>query len=613
MANNSQPGNKNVITRKDYLLGWLKLLTIRLPSVVKGALGVLTIDKKQTTWASLLESSAQAYPDNIFLKSEEAYLTYKEYNEAVNRYANYLISLGIKKGDTVVMHMENRSEMLIIYSAIAKTGAVSSMINTNLRGKALLHLLNLNPGNILIIGEEMMDVFWEVKSDVTSVDDQKFFYIPDKDNKPAPDGFIDLKEAVRGCSTGNPSTVKDIKPDDILTYIFTSGTTGGMPKAAIINHKRAIGSAYFSGRTVMNMKSADTIYVPLPFFHSNALLLSWPTILPAGASIAIRRKFSVQKFWDDTRKYNATAFCYIGELCRYLINSPAKPDDQENPLKMGIGNGLRPDIWDEFKSRFGIPKIFEIYAASESNFIFINIFNFDHTVGTCITPYAIVEYDIERDEPVRDENGFMQKVKVGESGLMLGKVTKLIPFVGYTNEEATNKKLFRDVFKKGDVWFNSGDLIRDIGYQHAQFVDRLGDTFRWKGENVSTTEVEEVVNSFEQVSGSTVYGVTIPGADGRAGMASIISHISVEEFGFDRFSKSLIESLPHYAVPKFVRVHSELETTATFKPKKYNLQKDGFDPDKVDDPVYVLLPDESNYRPMTKEIHQGILNGKYRF
>ncbi|GAG75179.1 unnamed protein product, partial [marine sediment metagenome] len=284
---------------------------------------------------------------------------------------------------------------------------------------------------------------------------------------------------------------------------------------------------------------------------------------------------------DEIRKYKATAFPYVGEVCRYLMNQPPSPEDLKNSVRVVIGNGLRPEIWMDFKKRFNIPKIGEFYAAVDGNGSFANLLNFDCTVGTCATSYAIVKYDIDEDKPIRGEDGFMQKVDIGETGLCLFQSAGAMQSRGYTDEKATESKLFRDVFKKGDVWFNSGDLLRDIGCDHAQFIDRLGDTFRWKGNNISTTEVEEVLNVFDQISLSTVYGIQIPHTDGRVGMAAIVPTVNLENFDFKGLATSFKNNLPNYAVPLFLRFKSNLSTTATFKLKKGELKQENINLEKL--------------------------------
>ncbi len=613
MPDKNHAKQNDLITLTQYVKGWLSI-SWRLPSIIRTTRHLFNIDNQnRESWGSMLEENAKKFPNNVAIKSEEANFTYKEYNEWSNRYAHYFISQGLKKGDSAVVFLENRPGLLIVYSAMAKIGAINTMINTNLRQDSLRHCLTLNPATVFIIGEEVLDAFEEVKPDLNIQPYKNIYFLSDSGEKSAPAGFIDLKNAVEECPVSNPSTTPLVKPKDTIAYVFTSGTTGGMPKAAIITHSRLVRSSYYNGKIVLNLKPEDTIYVPLPFFHTNALALSWPCIFANGSAVAIRRKFSVSNFWDDVRKYNATVWCYIGELCRYLMNQPPQPGDRKNPLKKIIGNGLRPDIWKNFKKRFWISKVYEIYGAAESNLYFVNILNLDCTVGTCKLPYAIVKYNVDEDEPLRGENVFMQKVKVGETGLLLGEITEENPFVGYISREATESKIFRDVFTKGDVWFNTGDLIRDIGFSHVQFVDRIGDTFRWKGENVSTTMVEEVADIHSKISMSAAYGVLMPGGDGRAGMAAIISETKPEDFDFKDLAEHFQRVLPSYSVPKFIRFKTEFEYTSTHKIKKVNLKKEGFNPRIMTDPLYVLLPSESAYKPLTKRIYAEIMEGKYRF
>jgi citronellyl-CoA synthetase len=604
---------EDIISLKDYVKGWLSI-SWRLPTIIRTTKHILNIENEnRESWGSMLEENALKFSSNIAIKSEQARLTYKEYNEYVNQYANYFISQGLKKGDTVAVFLENRPELLILYSAIAKVGAINSMINTNLRQESLLHSLTLNPTHICIVGEEVLNAFEKIKDRLNLGLDLNFYFLPDIKRQIIPDDFIDLKEAVRNYPVTNPATTSEVKPNDTIAYVFTSGTTGGMPKAAVITHGRLIPSMYYNGKIVLNVKPTDTIYVPLPFFHTNALALSWPCIFAKGACVAIRRKFSASNFWDDVCKHNATICCYVGEICRYLMNQPVKSDNSDNPLEKIIGNGLRPDIWKDFKERFGISKVYEIYGAAESNLYFVNILNLDCTVGTCRLPYAIVQYNIDEDKPIRGENGFLEKVDVGETGLLLGEITEISPFAGYTSKAETESKIFREVFAKGDAWFNTGDLVRNIGFGHIQFVDRTGDTFRWKGENVSTTEVEKVADTFHQVSMSTTYGVAMPGGEGRAGMVVVVLVNEVEELNTKAIAGHFQRNLPSYAVPKFIRIKTELEYTATHKIKKVNLKKEGFNLDEVNDPLFVLLPGESAYRPLTKPLYDEVIDGKYKF
>lgn len=613
MSDDSLSKDEGLISFFDYLKGWSGL-SWRLPTLLRTQKQMANIGiENRESWGSMLEENAEKFPDNPAIKSEETCLSYREYNEAVNRCANYFISQGITKGDVACIFLENRPALLVVYSAMAKIGAVNSMINTNLRQDSLRHCLSLHPANIYIIGEEVIDAFEEVKNELELRPEQALYFMPDTGQAAVPDGFIDFSKAAAKSPVYNPPTTATVKPADTIAYVFTSGTTGGLPKAAVITHGRLVGGKYYNGKIVLDMQPTDTLYIPLPFFHTNALALSWPPVFANGSAVAIRRKFSVSNFWSDVRKYNATAWCYIGELCRYLINQPPQSNDRDNPLDKIIGNGLRPDIWQDFKNRFDISKVYEIYGAAESNLYFVNILNLDCTVGRCRMPYAIVKYDVDEDTAIRDNNRFMQRVAVGQTGLLLGEISDANPFVGYTSKEATESKIIHDVFTNGDSWFNTGDLMRNIGYGHVQFVDRTGDTFRWKGENVSTTEVEAVANTLPQVSLSTVYGVGMPGGDGRVGMIAIIPQGPDAVLDFKVLAGHFQSSLPSYAVPKFVRVKTDFDYTPTHKIKKVALKKEGFDPGRINDVLYVLLPGEAEYQPLTGEVYSGILDGKFRF
>ena len=388
-------------------------------------------------------------------------------------------------------------------------------------------------------------------------------------------------------------------------YIFTSGTTG-MPKASVMSHYRWLKGMAGLGQMALRIQRDDVFYCALPLYHNNALTVSWGSVLGAGATMALSRKFSASKFWDEIRTHEATAFCYIGELCRYLLNKPPAAGDREHRVRLMVGNGLRAEIWEEFQQRFGIANVSEFYGASESNLAFVNGFGLSKTAGFSPLPFAIVEFDAEAEEPLRDARGFMRKAAKGTPGLLISKVTTLSPFEGYTDKRASEKKLLRDVFKKGDVWFNTGDLVRDQGWRHIQFVDRVGDTFRWKGENVATTEVEGALGRHPGVEQAVVYGVQVSVCDGRAGMAALTC-----TGGFDgaALAAQLCKELPAYAVPLFIRLRKEQEVTGTFKFRKVDLKNEGFDPAKVSEPLYALLDRARGYEPITPELFERIRQG----
>lgn len=601
----------NLLTLRDILPGLLTL-SFRLPSIVSTMREILRFrDETPLSLGAVIERNATQYPQRPALLYEDTRFTHQDFNARVNQYAHYLASQGVTKGDTAILLVDNRPELLLLVAALSKLGAVASLINPNQRGRVLVHSIRLTPGRTYIVGEELLGAFEEIRGDLSLTPEDRLYFLAESGGKEAPKGYHDFAAAVRDQPTENPSTTRTVKLGDPFAYVFTSGTTG-LPKASIQTHRRWFSGMYWFGRIVMNMRPTDVHYCPLPFCHTNGLNVAWSSAAGSGAALAMRKKFSASQFWPDTRKFQANSFIYVGEVCRYLMNQPPRPDDRDNPVEAMVGNGLRPDIWKAFKKRFGISKVYELYGAAEAPLIFSNLLNVDCTVGTCLTPFAIVRYDVDAEAPVRGPDGFMQRVSKGETGLLLSRISERMPFVGYTQKEETEKKIFRDVFEKGDAWFHSGDLVLHQGYRHIQFVDRLGDTFRWKGENVSTSQVEEVVNTLDQVAESTAYGVRIPGTDGRAGMVAIIPATSLERFDWKKLAETVREGLPSYAVPKFVRVCREFETTATHKIKKSVLRDQGFDPGVVEDPLYVLLPDREAYEPLTEARYQEILVGKHR-
>ena len=612
MGSHVLPRAEETLKFADLVPGILSL-SWRIPSIVKTMRGILGFQNDSPlSMGTILERNAEKYSSNTALLYEDIRITHEEFNRTINQYAHYFSSRGVGKGDVALVLLDNRPELLMLIGALSKLGAVASLINPNQRGKVLLHSIQLTRGRTFIVGEELLDAFEEIKDELDLTRDDSLLYQPESGQRGDPDGYDNLQKAIKDQPTGNPPATREVKLGDPFAYVFTSGTTG-LPKASIQTHRRWFSGMYWFGKIVMNLRPTDVHYCPLPFCHTNGLNVAWGSAAGCGTTLAMRRKFSASHFWSDTRKFNANSFIYGGEVCRYLMNQPARPDDRDNPIEAMVGNGLRPDIWRAFKNRFDISKVYELYGAAEAPLIFSNILNVDCTVGMCLTPFAIVEYDTDADEPVRGEDGFMKKVVPGATGLLVAEISERMPFVGYTEKEETEKKIFRDVFEKADTWFNCGDLVLNQGYKHIQFVDRLGDTFRWKGENVSTSEVEQVVNSLDQVEQSTAYGVLVPGTDGRAGMVAIIPARRMEAFDLKALADSVRKALPSYAVPKFVRFKEAFETTGTHKIKKKALRDEGFDPKVVNDPLYVLLPEGDQYRPLTKELYREIIEGKHRF
>jgi acyl-CoA synthetase (AMP-forming)/AMP-acid ligase II len=493
-----------------------------------------------------------------------------------------------------------------------KLGAIAAMINSRQHGRALEHSLRVSKAAAFVVGEELWDTFAEIRTAIELPDRSHLLWLADRGTAATPAEATDAAAELARARTSSPAQLAAVHLGDPCFYIYTSGTTG-LPKASIMSHFRWIKGAGAFGFAALALEPDDVLYVSLPLYHSNALTVAWSAVAATGAALALRRKFSVTSFWDDVRRYRATSFIYIGELCRYLMNQPPSPDDRRHAVHKIVGNGLRPDIWKPFKTRFGIDEVYEFYGASEANIAFVNILNADCTVGLCPAPYALVRYDVDRDEPVRGADGRLVRVARGEVGLLIAKVSERYAFDGYTDAAANEKKLLRDVFAPGDCWFNSGDLMRDLGFRHTQFVDRVGDTFRWKGENVSTNEVAEVLNSFAPVAESTVYGVQVPNTDGRCGMGAVVLRVPLAELDLAGLVRHLRAQLPTYAVPLFLRFAPELEVTGTFKQIKSELRREGFDPAAVSQPIYVLLPDHAAYVPLTPELYGAITRGELAF
>ncbi|KZY60787.1 long-chain-acyl-CoA synthetase [Oleiphilus sp. HI0071] len=562
--------------------------------------------------ARCIEKTAKKYPSKDAVVFEGRRLTYAAFNEQANRMARYLVETGTQRGDVIVVAMENRPELLITVTALAKIGAVSALINTSQRQAVLKHSVSLVKPARLIVGAELFDAFDEIQECLPSGDHARLWVADLAVEQSRPQGYTDLLEAAQSVAdVSNPSSSLEQRANDPLCYFYTSGTTG-LPKAAVLTNGRYMKAYGGIGQACIQLKPNDRVYVPLPFYHATALVVAWSSIIAGGACLVLARKFSASQYWDDVIDNRVTALCYIGELCRYLIAKSPSEQDRQHQVKLMFGNGLRPEIWQAFKARFGIERVHEFYGSSEGNVGFMNVFNLDNTVGLSPMPYAIVEYDIDADAPIRFGDGFMRKVEKGQAGLLLGEISDKSPFDGYTEPEKTEKTILRNVFKQGDAWFNTGDMMRDMGYRHAQFVDRLGDTFRWKGENVSTTEVENILGQCSGVIDAVVYGVEIPKTNGRAGMAALRMKNGAD-LDFNEMLGRLQEELPAYAVPLFVRFVDEIESTGTHKYKKAPLKNDAYDPDKCGKHVYVLLPGESDFQQLTKDIFKKIEAAGYRF
>jgi len=569
--------------------------------------GLLRPDSPETI-ADRFEARVEEGPERLALLTPERTLRYHELDAEANRFAHWARSQEIARGDVVALLLGNRAEMVIAQLGLAKLGAVGALINHNLTGRALAHCVSIARPRCAVIHAEFREAWRSA--------------LPELDPPPPTyslggiaQGAEPLDEALAQSSPAaiDPRERTGLIASDPYVYIYTSGTTG-LPKAARVSHVRAMSMA---GGAIasLDLSPSDRMYIPLPLYHSAGGAMALGGALLSGASAVIAPRFSASEFWSDCAKYEATTFQYIGELCRYLLNSPEHPDERRHRLRGCIGNGLRPEVWRPFQERFRIPQIFEFYGATEGN---VAMINFDGKVGAVGRLPALVRralgthlvrFDVERDEHERDERGFCIECRPGEVGEAIGRISQTTRFEGYTDAQATEKKILRNVFAEGDAYFRTGDLLRMDAEGYFYFVDRIGDTFRWKGENVATSEVAEVLSVAKGVREANVYGVEVPGQEGRAGMAALV----VDE-GFDPalLYAHLEQALPGYARPLFLRIGSELETTGTFKHRKIDLVKEGFDPGRLTDPVLIADAKAKSYVPLDADRYARIASGEVR-
>jgi fatty-acyl-CoA synthase len=568
------------------------------------------------TLPALIEELGETYGDAPALLSDRETLTYRELAARANRYARWALELGVAQGDTVCLMMPNRPEYLAIWLGVTRIGGIVSLLNTSLAGAALAHCINIVAPKHVIVAAEL----------VGAIESARLAHQPriwvHGDNKT----FPRIDRAIERQS-GAPLNGVELRPvtiEDRALYIYTSGTTG-LPKAANISHHRLLmWSLWFGG--MMDTRQSDRMYDCLPMYHSVGGVVAIGALLVNGGSVLIREKFSARQFWDDVTGFDCTLFQYIGELCRYLVQAPPHPGERKHRIRIACGNGLRPDVWNAFKDRFAIPQILEFYAATEGNFSLYNAEGEPGAIGR-IPPFlarrlptALIAFDIDKGEPVRDPIGHCIRCSANQVGEAIGRIPASPSpgsskegaggrFEGYTNPQDSRKKILRDVFEPGDAWFRTGDLMRRDERGFFYFVDRIGDTFRWKGQNVATSEVSEAMTEFPGVQEANVYGVTVPSTDGRAGMAAIVID---ERFELAAFRAHLSERLPDYARPLFLRILGAMAVTATFKHKKSDLARLGYDPSQTDEAIYFNDAGRGAFLRMDKTLYERIQGGGMR-
>ena len=555
----------------------------------------------------VIEQHAEKNPDEIALLYQDISWDWQTLNRESNKIANYFLNIGINAGGTVAVMMENSPEFLSIITGMNKIQGISSLINVNQRKQALIYSFKISQPLWIMVDGDSLPAFTEVFSDL-NFDKNKVFVI--NNHHLYDHDFIDFHKELADVSIVNPKTTFKSQLTDTSVYIFTSGTTG-LPKAALQDNRRILNPF---GWLAFELTHKDVVYSPLPLYHSLALVVGWGGAIQGGAAFAFRKRFSASEFWNDIKKFGATCFMYIGELPRYLINRPESEYIENTTLKKMLGVGFRKDIWEPFKSRFHIEHILEFYGATEGAAGLFNIEEEPGMIGRRTIPGLIIAVKVneETGEFYKDERGFLIECNSGETGMMLAKIEETSAFLGYKDNNKTLERVIRSVLEEDDTYFNTGDLVNLHDDNWVSFADRYGDTFRWKGENVSTMEVESILNTFGGFEMCNVYGVEIPNTDGKAGMICIKID-DKKSFDTDLFSQFVANTLPKYSIPLFIRVKDELEFTGTHKLRKVNLRKQGYDVNIIKEHLYFWDSTTNRYKIFDRKQYQNLMDGKIKF
>lgn len=589
----------SVIKREFHFTRSLKAILAQVKDIDPDAHVLITDD---------IEATVDQFPNNDAFVFEGETVSYAEFDERANRIAHWALSQGYSAGDTVALFMENAPDFVATWFGLSKIGIITALINSNLEGAGLAHCLNIVDTKSIITTADLAPRV-DAISDKLEGSPQLWDW----------DGSVgqNLNAALAEQPSGRPDKKHraQLTGNDIFLYVYTSGTTG-LPKAAKVSHARARRS-FRIGIPSCPITSNDRVYITLPLYHVTGGFLGLGGALLSGATTILRRKFSASQYWDDAADHGATVIVYIGELCRYLLNQPEHPKERSHKIRVGIGNGLRADIWQQFVDRFQVGKLLEVYGSTEGNIFLMNI---DGKVGAVgrIPKYLekqfgdtrIVKFDVAEEKPIRNEKGFCIGADWNETGELIGKIGEgPSDFTGYQDKKATESKILRDVFEKGDAWFRSGDLMSRDREGYIYFKDRIGDTYRWKGENVATGEVADIMSQYSGIKTANVYGVEIPNNEGRAGMASLTV---TDEFDISGLRGHLAKNMPPYAVPLFIRIEPEAQTTGTFKFRKVELVDEGYDVAKISDPVFFGATGSDAYEPLDAEGVTKINEGKAR-
>ncbi|XP_054900812.1 long-chain fatty acid transport protein 2-like [Poeciliopsis prolifica] len=595
-----------VYLRNPYFLGDLRYAV----TAIRIGLRMRKIKRNFSSMLDCFLDRAKQHPQKTFLIFEGSSYTYSQADRESNKVARALATHArLKEGDAAALFLGNEPQFVWLWLGLAKLGCVASLLNSNIRSKSLVHCFSCCEAKVLIAGADLREAVVEV---LPALREQgiRVFILSDHSDVEGIESLSDKLEET--CDEPlSPQLRANINLKTPALYIYTSGTTG-LPKAAIVNHERVWMSSFL--QAMVGVHASDVLYLYLPLYHTSGFLMGLCGAIERGITVVLRRKFSVSSFWSDCRKHNVTVVQYIGEIMRYLCNTPKKDNDKDHKVRLALGNGIRSDTWVDFLQRFGSVRICECYGATESNVGFVNYvgkvgaIGREHFLYKMSSPYALIRYDTEKEEPVRNSRGFCIEVPKGETGLLVGKIGEKTPFYGYAkNKQQTEKKKLRDVFVQGDLYFNSGDLLMIDEEGFVYFQDRIGDTFRWKGENVATTEVADHLLTADFIEEANVYGVKVPGHEGRIGMAALKLKENMD-FDGTAIYQHVKSYLPSYARPRFLRIQDAVAVTGTFKHLKAKLAAQGFDPAVIQDPLF-FLEDGKGYVPMTQEILTAITEG----
>ncbi|XP_037674848.1 bile acyl-CoA synthetase isoform X1 [Choloepus didactylus] len=496
---------------------------------------------------------------------------------------------------------------------LAKLGWPSVWINPHSRGAPLVHAVLSSGARVLVADPALRESLEEILPKLQAKNIRCFYL-----SHSSPTPGVGALEAAMDAAPSEPVPADlraKVMPKSPALYIYTSGTTG-LPKPAILTQERVLQICRMM--TLFGVTGEDVVYVVLPLYHTMGLVLGVLSCLELGATCVLAPKFSASCFWNDCQQHGVTVIQYVGEVLRYLCNTPQRPEDRTHKVRLAVGNGLRADVWETFQQRFGPIRIWEMYGSTEGNTGFINYLGRCGALGkmSCLLrmlcPFELVQFDTVIEEPVRNNQGFCIPVGPGEAGLLVTRVTNLSPFLGYRgSRELSEQKLVRDVRRRGDVYFNTGDVLAMDREGFLYFRDRLGDTFRWKGENVSTREVEGVLSLMDFFQEVNVYGVSVPGCEGKVGMAAV-QLVPGRTFDGQQLYRHVRAWLPVYAVPHFIRIQDILEVTSTFKLVKSRLVREGFNVGAISDPLFLLDDRAQTFQPLTPETYQAVCDGTWR-